>query len=238
MEKISTKAHWQKYWQLPDHQPLVRHEEMLANMFAVTPVKGKKILEIGVGMGGDSVFLATKGARVTAVDFTKEALNILEENARKAGVHIDLIRADARSLPMKDDTFDVVFHQGFLEHFTRPLELILEQKRVLKPGGILVVDVPQRYTTYTVKKHMLMMLGKWFAGWEREFSVAELERLLKRAGLVPLRSYGWGYYGKLFQMRNANFGSWYTRLWEWIESGRAKLYLNWCIGVISQKPKS
>lgn len=238
MEKISTKSHWQKYWKLPDHQPLVRHEEMLANILATTSVKGKKVLEIGVGMGGDSIFLAQKGARVTAVDFTREALDRLRLNAKKSAVQIELIQADARHLPMKDNSYDIIFHQGFLEHFTHPLELVLEQKRVLKPGGFLIIDVPQRFTTYTIKKHALMMLGRWFAGWEREFSVGELEKLVARAGLIPVRSYGWGYYGKLYALRNAKLGGWYTRLWRLIESSRMKLYLNWCVGVISQKPKS
>lgn len=238
MEKISTKAHWQKYWKLPDHQPLVRHEEMLSNMLAVTSVKGKKILEIGVGMGGDSIFLAKKGAHLGAVDFTKEALEALRSNAKKAGVPIELIQADARHLPIKDNTYDIVFHQGFLEHFTSPLELVLEQKRILKPGGFLVIDVPQRFTSYTIKKHILMTLGKWFAGWEREFSVGELEHLVQKAGLIPIRSYGWGYYGKLYKIRNAKLGGWYTNVWKWIEESRLKLYLNWCVGVISQKPIS
>lgn len=238
MEKISTKTHWQNYWTRPDHQPVVRHEELLENLLATTPVKGRKILEIGVGMGGDSIFLAKKGAHVSAVDFTREALDRLSTNAKKAGVDIELIQADARRLPIKDNTYDIIFHQGFLEHFTKPIDLLIEQKRVLKPGGFLVIDVPQRYTSYTIKKHMLMMLGRWFAGWEREFSVGELERLVQKAGLIPIRSYGWGYYGKLYEIRNAKLGAWYDSLWRRIEESRLKLYLNWCIGVISQKPIS
>lgn len=235
MEKISTKTHWRTYWDRSDHQPLVRHEEMLANILAATSVKGKKILEVGVGMGGDSIFLAKKGAYVTAVDFTKEALDELRRTANSLKIKIETVQVDARKLPFKENSFDIVFHQGFLEHFTNPLEMLLEQKRVLKPGGLLVVDVPQRYTTYTIKKHLLMLLGKWFAGWEREFSVHELEDLLKKAGLIPIRSYGWGYYGKLYNLRRAKLGRWYEKLWQRIEGSRAKCYLSWCIGVIAKK---
>lgn len=215
---------------------MVRHEELLANLLATTSVKGKKILEVGAGMGGDSIHLAQKGASVTVLDFTREALELIEENAKKSKVKITTVQADARAMPFRDNTFDVIFHQGLLEHFKNPQELLDEQKRVLKPGGYIQVDVPQRYTTYTIKKHVLMWLGKWFAGWEREFSVGELENLLRRVGLIPIKSYGWGYYGKLYNLRHAKLGVWYKKVWQWVESTRIRLYLNWCVGVIAQKP--
>ncbi len=236
MEKISTKKHWQKYWESKDHQPLVVHEELLKNLLAVTNVRDKKILEIGAGMGGDSIYLTKEGAKVTALDFTKEALWAVKDNAQKAGVVIATIRADARKIPLPDQTFDIVFHQGFLEHFTKPLEIVREQVRVLKKGGYLVVDVPQRYTTYTLKKHLLMRQKKWFAGWEREFSIGELEKIVRSVGLVPVRAYGWGYYGKLYELRYLRLGWWYEKIWQWLEKTRIKLYLCWCIGLISQKP--
>lgn len=235
MEKASTKKHWQKYWSGGDHQPLVTHEELLKNLVATTKVCGKKILEIGAGMGGDSVYLARAGAEVTALDFAPEALRETEKNAQKEGIKINTIQADAHKIPFPDATFDIVFHQGFLEHFSNPLELLLEQVRVLKKGGYLVVDVPQRYTTYTLKKHILMLQGKWFTGWEREFSIGELEKLIRCAGMVPRRAYGWGYYGKLYNLRHLNLGKLYEFFWRWTERGRLKLYLSWCIGVIAQK---
>lgn len=186
-------------------------------------------------MGGDSIYLAKKGAKVTALDFTVEALASISENAKREKVSIDTIQADAKHMPFKDETFDIVFHQGFLEHFTDPLNMLLEQKRILKRGGFIVVDVPQRFTTYTLKKHFQMILGKWFAGWEREFSINELEKLAKQANLDIVKKYGWGYYGKLYKIRYMKLGSWYEKFWEIIENSRTYLYLSWCIGIILQK---
>lgn len=235
MKKISTKKHWREYWESGNHQPLVMHEELLNNLQAVTEVRGEKILEIGAGMGGDSIYLAKQGAKVTALDFTKEALLAIKKNATSEGVRVDTVQADARNLPFSEETFNIIFHQGFLEHFPKPKEILREQARVLKKGGYLVVDVPQRYTTYTIKKHLLMRQDKWFAGWEREFSIRELEKLVKQVGLKPVRTYGWGYYGKLYVLRHLRLGRWYQKLWEWIERTRIKLYLCWCIGLIAQK---
>ncbi|HVO76572.1 MAG TPA: methyltransferase domain-containing protein, partial [Candidatus Bathyarchaeia archaeon] len=98
--------------------------------------------------------------------------------------------ADALALPFADGTFDVVFHQGLLEHFRDPEPFIAENARVLKRGGYILVDVPQRWHYYTVIKHVLIALRLWFAGWEREYSVAELERMLRSHSFSIVSSYG------------------------------------------------
>lgn len=235
MAKTSTKQHWQSYWKTPDHQPPVVHEALLKELTAVVDVRGKKILEVGAGMGGDSVYLAGLGGQVTAVDFTNESLEAVRRLARDNNVVIELIKGEARSLPFADESFDVVFHQGLLEHFKNPLEILKEHTRVLKSGGLLVVDVPQMFTVYSIKKWIEIARGAWFAGWERAFSINELERLMRDSGLTIVKSYGWGYWGKLHWLRHLQLGQWYEQLWRRIEVGRVKLYITWCIGVVGMK---
>ena len=208
---------------------------MLSELQNAVNVKEKKILEVGAGMGGDSVRLAKLDAKVTAVDYIDEALDAIDEYAKKQKEDVDTVRGDTRELPFKDETFDIVFHQGLLEHFRDPLAILNEHVRVLKKGGYLLVDVPQKYTTYTIKKKIAIFRGTWFAGWERAFSIGELEELFRQEGLTVVRSYGWGYYGKLHLLRNLKLGTWYEQLWRAIEKSRMKLYLCWCIGVIGQK---
>jgi SAM-dependent methyltransferase len=101
------------------------------------------------------------------------------------------VRGDALAAPFADGTFDLVYHQGLLEHFRSPAPLLRENYRLLKPGGFLLVDVPQRYHFYTLMKHALMAAGQWFAGWETEFSPSELERLVQAAGFTIERRYGY-----------------------------------------------
>lgn len=235
MTQKSTKKHWEDYWSSHDHQGIVVHKELIDNIIKVINVNGKKTLEIGGGMAGDSFELAKKGADVYILDYSKKALEEVEKYAKKVKIKIHPIEADAYKLPFKDETFDLIFHQGFLEHFRDPLNLLFEQYRVLKKGGIIVVDVPQKFTTYTLKKQLAIRRGTWFAGWETQFSVKELEGLLRRAGFKPIRAYGWGYYGKLHTIRNLPLGKWYENLWRKIENSRIKLYLCWCIGVIAKK---
>lgn len=85
--------------------------------------------------------------------------------------------------------------------------------RVLKQSGILLIDVPQKYHIYTVIKHILMIFGAWFAGWERGFTVRELEEDMKEQGLIIIHSYGrWMYPGIFYKMTREVSGRFGVRL--------------------------
>ena len=147
------------------------------------------MLEVGAGTGRDGIALAREGARVVSLDYSMRSLAMIRAQG-EGGDRISLCCGDAFALPFGDGTFDVVFHQGLLEHFRNPDDLIAENARVLKPGGLILVDVPQRYHYYTLIKHLLIALRLWFAGWEREYSVGELERMLRRHSFSIVSSYG------------------------------------------------
>ena len=155
-------------------------------------LQGKRILEIGAGTGRDSFPLARAGASVVQLDYAENSLRILKQLAQREQLQTHIVGGDTFLLPFKDETFDVVFHQGLLEHFRKPYadQLLKENVRVLRKGGYLLVDVPQRFHLYTLAKHLLIALDKWFAGWERSFSLGELKRDLRSLGLTTVHSYG------------------------------------------------
>lgn len=92
-------------------------------------------------------------------------------------------------LPFRDATFDAVFHQGVLEHFGNPHAFLVENFRVMRPGGVLVVDVPQRYHPWTLLKRAAIRAGRWFAGWETEYTLEELEALARGVGYEIVHAY-------------------------------------------------
>jgi len=138
-----------------------------------------KILEVGAGSGSDLVFLAGKGVCSTALDYSNEALEVCQKLARERKVKIKTVKADCRKIPFDDNSFDLVFSVGLLEHFKNPLPALREQIRVAKSGGRVLIDVPQKYNLYTLVKHWRMWRGKYALGWETQYSVADLKRILK-----------------------------------------------------------
>lgn len=147
-----------------------------------------RILEIGAGTGRDSAALAARGARVVALDASPESLRLIAR-ADPGLVGRGIVGGDAFHLPFSDAAFDAVFHQGVLEHFGNPAAFLDENRRVTRPGGLLVVDVPQTWHPWTVLKRAAIRVDRWFAGWETDFTVDRLERLARGAGWEVVGSY-------------------------------------------------
>lgn len=190
-EKRSEKRHWNGFWKnSPDIDQVYDNEQRVTRHFSeIASSEGLKVLEVGSGSGRDGIEFSRMGATVVSLDYSREALGLVKSQLRE-GDSVEICCGDAFRLPFGDGTFDLVFHQGLLEHFRNPEDMIEEHRRVLKKGGYILVDVPQRYHYYTVIKHLMIRLGKWFAGWETEFSVRELEDLLRGHGFRIVRSYG------------------------------------------------
>jgi len=145
------------------------------------------------------------GADVYVLDYSEQSLRMIRLLC--ADGPFQMVLGDALACPFADQTFDVVFHQGLLEHLSAPAHLLAENHRILKDGGYLIVDVPQTFHFYTIMKHVLMGLGLWFGGWERQFTVASLTRLLEASGFRPVRAYGdWSKPGIFYKMARMALG--------------------------------
>ncbi len=135
---------------------------------------------------------------VVGVDRATGAIQVARKLSSSFERHPAFVAGDAAALSFPDETFDVVFSQGLLEHFRDPLPLLREQVRVLKPTGSLIVDVPQKYAglgLYSIRKHLKIRRGTWPWGWETEYSYVELKRMGEAAGLVPVDVGGYGFDG-------------------------------------------
>lgn len=192
MARESTKSHWDSYWQAhgDPHATYDNDDRVLSPICALGELSGKRVLEVGAGSGRDSIELARRGALVTVIDYVPSSLSVVAANAESAGVSLDLVCGDATNMPFLEGTFDIVFHQGLMEHFRDPNPLLQDNRRVLKPGGHVVIDVPQRWHIYTVGKKVLIAMDKWFAGWETEYSIRELSRIVEGQGFEVTGRFG------------------------------------------------
>jgi ubiquinone/menaquinone biosynthesis C-methylase UbiE len=243
----SSLSHWETYWKsAPEALP---HPEIIEQIQKVITVKDSAVLEIGAGTGADSIELAKLGAKCTILDYSAEALKVARRNARNAGVEISLIEANAEKIPLPDESFDIVFSQGLVEHFKDPDRIVSEHFRLAKREGFILIDVPQKYNLYTLKKAKHIRQGTWFAGWETQFSAKRLKRIFDERKLTIIGVYGRGIPSFLQLIENLGhagerrigrpyLGSNASRSWLalWGEvNRRIAPYIAVCVGVVGRK---
>ena len=255
--RASTVEHWESYWrgQKDLEQSYSTGGRLVREILRDGPVSGRRVLEVGAGSGRDTLGLVRDGAVGVVLDYSPASLALVRRQADAQGLTVHVVRADALAMPFRSGAFDVVFHQGLLEHFRDPRPLLGENVRVTRPGGRMVVDVPQTFHLYTVMKHGLMMLDLWFAGWETQFTPGGLERLLRDSGLRVRRTYGdWMVPGLAYRVLRETFKRGFRivlpleprgpRWWEdaWVAlrarfgRTRAALYTCHVIGTVAEKP--
>lgn len=102
-------------------------------------VRGKLVLEIGLGQGAESEQLIRRGARWTGIDLTAEAVRRVSRRLDLHGLSFDgITQASATAIPYPDESFDLVFSHGVLHHTPNIIAAQAEISRVLRPKGRLV----------------------------------------------------------------------------------------------------
>lgn len=102
---------------------------------------GKRLLEVGAGMGTDHAQFAKHGALTTDLDLSRGHLEHARRNFALRGLQGRFIHGDAENMPFADESFDVVYSNGVIHHTPNTRRVVDEMYRVLKPGGRLIVMV-------------------------------------------------------------------------------------------------
>lgn len=156
--------------------------------------EGMAVLDLGTGRGEMAVLAAQKGARVMAVDYSPQSLEIAavfikEKLKPEEWARVELKLMDANNLALADATFDRVFFLEAIEHlYPEEVERVLsEVRRVLKPGGRLILSTGPN--VWLIKP--LLWLGTLLTGrrlWKsrayhvNEQSYFSLKKVLVRRG--------------------------------------------------------
>lgn len=110
--------------------------------------RGKKVLEIGHGIGSDLLSFSEAGAEVYGIDITERHHILAEKNFITHNRKATLKTCDASKISFPDEHFDIVYSHGVLHHTPDTIRCIGEAYRVLKNGGILILSLYYRYSAF------------------------------------------------------------------------------------------
>jgi SAM-dependent methyltransferase len=131
----------------------VDHEKAYAcanQVLRLSRLEGKTLLELGCGIGLDTVQFARHGALVTAIDVSSRALELARRNLEYNGLKATLELGNAEELRFEENSFDVVVARGILMFTPDDEKVADEVSRVLKPGGSAQFLLHNRFSWYVL----------------------------------------------------------------------------------------
>lgn len=145
------KETYEKFWKInsdSNFNDYIRNSQL--HIFFPIISKSLKVADIGGGPGVVSAWLNARGYDAHLIEFSDTAIN----QAKEKGVKniCQAMVTGLKSLPFEDSFFDIVFFGDVIEHLFDPESALKEIKRILKPGGRLVLSCPNmsywRFRTY------------------------------------------------------------------------------------------
>lgn len=125
-----------------------RGRPLFSGLMPVAWLAGKRVLEVGCGLGAHTEMLCRAGAVVTAVDLSPTSVEVTRRRLALKGLTAEVREADAEALPFADGSFDGVWSWGVIHHSPDTVACAREITRVLRPGGWMGIMLYHRYSFY------------------------------------------------------------------------------------------
>jgi SAM-dependent methyltransferase len=153
--------------------------------------RGRRLVEVGCGIGTDLVRFAKGGALVTGVDLSETAVRLAKANLDQHDARGAVLVGDGARLPLPDESVDVVYAHGVLQYSADPKGIVEEARRVLRPGGTAIFMVYNRVSwLMALSRVMKVGLEHADAPGLRLFSIPEFRELIRgfrKSTIVPER---------------------------------------------------
>ncbi len=163
---------------------------------------GKRVLEIGVGLGADHQHFAQAGADLYGIDLTERAIEHTQRRLTTFGLASQLTTGDAENLKFPDESFNLVYSWGVLHHSPDTLKAVSEVYRVLKRGGDARVMIYHKWCLVGLMlwfRYALLGLRPWLSLAQiyarylespgtKAYSVAQARQLFSSFGEVKIHT--------------------------------------------------
>jgi 2-polyprenyl-3-methyl-5-hydroxy-6-metoxy-1,4-benzoquinol methylase len=156
-------ANWNQYYSTP-----LTLDGIIRNLYgqkdflsAIYDSNAKTLLEVGVGSGAMSIFFSWVGLAVTGIDADAQVVQKVQAESARLNGRAKFEVADTFQLPYPDQSFDLIFHQGLLEHFSDE-EIHRMLKEQLRVARRVAFSVPNRwYPRRDFGNERLMSRAQW-----------------------------------------------------------------------------
>jgi ubiquinone/menaquinone biosynthesis C-methylase UbiE len=180
--------------------------EDLAQMVAAAELQGTEhVLDAGSGAGHTALAFAPHVARVVAVDLSVAMLAQGEQGAQARGLHnLEFRQADVESLPFAAGSFDLVVSRYSAHHWPHPPRALDEFRRLLRPGGRLLLSDIVSYDDFTADTHLQALEILRDRSHVRDHTAGAWLQMLAQTGFAAEVVFTW-------QLR-LDFASWVQRI--------------------------
>ena len=240
---MQTREYYDAYWAQRRGMEASPADPVLIELLSQSTRPGDRVLDVGCGAGSSYAhWLTLKGRSYLGVDVSMNAVLA----SRAAGLKTEHITEDA--LPFDANSFDACVSTEVLEHIFLPADTAAEAFRVLRPGGTMLVTVPN--AAYWRLRVDLLVLGRfsaaadnatWGKPWLdphiRFFTTKSISRMLADAGFEDITTLGLdgAFLGHLPLLNRLRLKS--SRTYGWLQSRFPSVFA-YRLCVAAKKPMS
>jgi SAM-dependent methyltransferase/uncharacterized protein YbaR (Trm112 family) len=155
LNDLRTRSAWQAYLEA-EIVNLTGHRHVSVVEAARDQIRCKVLLDIGCGAGTSGAMFGYVGARYIGIDHSRHAASYTLRHLRAVDADGFTVQGNAESLPIRDESVDVVYSNGVLHHTPNFPTALDEAYRVLKPGGKAIIAL---YATWSTAFGLVRVLG-------------------------------------------------------------------------------
>lgn len=199
IDKFSALAH--RWWDpTSEFKPLHAINPLrLGWIQSISPLVGKRVLDVGCGGGILTESMSKEGATVTGIDLSTKALKVAELHQLESGTSVDYRSISAEDLAREEpNAYDVVTCMEMLEHVPNPASVVQACANLCKAGGTIFFSTlnrnPKSYLFAIIgAEYVLKLLPKGTHQYEKFIKPSELAQYTRAANLEFLEIKGLTY---------------------------------------------